>query len=86
MEIVMLVIGKTGDGLIQQGMDTYLSRLQRYVKTTMKVVSSRDAQLKYLKPGDTLVLLDEKGALHDSVKLSGQLQKWMNAGPKQLLP
>ncbi|MCO4748530.1 MAG: 23S rRNA (pseudouridine(1915)-N(3))-methyltransferase RlmH [Schleiferiaceae bacterium] len=85
MEIVMLVIGKTGDALIQQGMDTYLSRLQRYVKTSLKVVSSRDAQLKYLKPGDTLVLLDEKGALHDSVKLAGQMQKWMNAGPKRLV-
>ena len=41
--------------------------------------------LDALNPGDYLVLLDEKGKAYSSEKFAEQLQKWMNAGTRNIV-
>jgi len=48
-------------------------------------VRDRAAQQAFLKPGDLLVLLDERGKHLKSIEFASQLQKWMNSGPKRLV-
>jgi 23S rRNA (pseudouridine1915-N3)-methyltransferase len=38
-----------------------------------------------MKPGDLLILLDERGKHLKSIEFAAQLQKWMNSGPKRLV-
>jgi len=85
MEIVLLVVGKTQDAWIREGIDIYLQRMQRYAKTSIQVVANRDKQLEAIKPGDLLILLDERGKVMDTDQLAHQFQKWMNAGPRRLV-
>ena len=101
MKIVFLVIGKTSERFISDGMSIFESRLSHYGKYETLVVSdvkggakmSSDALKieegrafkKYLLPGDRLILLDEKGKQYSSRDFAGQVQKWMNSGPKRLV-
>jgi len=101
MKIVFLVIGKTSERFIADGMSIYERRLGHYgsyetvvvpdVKGGGKLSSEALKQaegalfLKQLKAGDTIVLLDEKGKNYDSRGFATQMQKWMNAGPKRLV-
>jgi 23S rRNA (pseudouridine1915-N3)-methyltransferase len=48
-------------------------------------VRDRAAQRAYLKHGDLLVLLDERGQHLKSMEFADRLQKWMNSGPKRLV-
>ena len=97
MKIVFLVIGKTSERFIADGMSIYERRLGHYgsyetvvvpeVKGGGKLSSEALKQaegalfLKQLKAGDRVVLLDEKGKNYDSRGFATQIQKWMNAGP-----
>lgn len=51
---------------------------------TLKIEEGR-AFKKYFLPGDRLILLDEKGKQYSSRDFAGQVQKWMNSGPKRLV-
>ena len=101
MKIVFLVIGKTSEPWIQEGMSLFQSRLKHYSKSEITVVpdikgggklspealkiAEGQAFQKNLQPGDHVVLLDEKGKTYTSRAFSVQMQKWMNAGPKRLV-
>ena len=101
MKIVFLVIGKTSERFILDGMSIFESRLRHYGKyetfvmpdikggakmssDALKIEEGR-AFKKYLLPGDRLILLDEKGKQYSSRDFAGQVQKWMNSGPKRLV-
>lgn len=82
-------------------MDAYEGRLKHYAKFETVVVPDvkgggklapgplKEAEAaafeKFFQPGDAIVLLDENGKSYDSRGFAGQLQKWMNAGPKRLV-
>lgn len=101
MKIVFLVIGKTSERFIQDGMALFESRLKHYAKTEVTTVPdvkgggklTSDALKsaeglafkKHIQPGDYLVLLDENGKTYTSRGFATQVQKWMNAGPKRLV-
>jgi 23S rRNA (pseudouridine1915-N3)-methyltransferase len=101
MKIKILAIGKTDNPALSALIATYEKRLQRYVQFELvclpdlkntKNLSPVQQQakeggllLKYLKPGDHLVVLDERGKEFRSVEFSRFLQKKMNAGLKQLI-
>ncbi|MCH1534391.1 MAG: 23S rRNA (pseudouridine(1915)-N(3))-methyltransferase RlmH [Schleiferiaceae bacterium] len=101
MKIVFLVIGKTSERYLTEGMAQYEGRLKHYlpyetivvpdVKGGGKRSSEALKELEYqsfqkqLQPGDWVVLLDEKGKGHTSRGFAQQLQKWMNGGPKRLV-
>lgn len=101
MKIVFLVIGKTSERFIADGMSLFESRLKHYSgyetvvvpdvkgggKLSSEALKEAEGQLflKHIKPGDKMILLDEKGKTFTSRGFADQLQKWMNAGPKRLV-
>ncbi|MEY2962902.1 MAG: hypothetical protein RL754_163 [Bacteroidota bacterium] len=101
MKIVFAVIGKTSERYLEEGMAQFQNRLGHYTRYETLIVPDikgggkltpealKDAEgkafQKHLQPGDWVVLLDEKGKMHDSRSFANQMQKWMNAGPKRLV-
>lgn len=100
MNIKLIVVGKTDEKYLQQGIDVYVSRLKHYVNFEMVVipalkdqkgaspdeVKEREASLllRQLEKCDRVVLLDEHGEQHTSVDFAQYLQKQMNAGVRNL--
>ena len=100
MNIKLIVVSKTDEKYLQQGIDIYVSRLKHYVNFEMVVIPAlkdqkgataeeikeREAMqlLKQVEKCDRVVLLDEHGAEHSSVGFSQYLQKQMNAGVSNL--
>ena len=101
MEISLIVIGKTNARYLQEGIDEYIKRLKHYIpysitvlpdiKNTKKVTEEQQKEaegklmLDTLKPGDCLVLLDERGKEFTSVAFADYLQRKMNAGLRRLV-
>ena len=101
MKILLLVVGKTDEDYIFDGVDKYRNRLKHYMRFEYEEIPdlknrktlSKDQQKKIeadlifsrLKMGDKVVLLDEKGSSYDSVEFSKYLQKKMNSGIKRLV-
>jgi len=101
MKILLLVIGKTDEKYLMEGMDKYRNRLKHYIGFDYEEIPdiknrkslSEDQQKKLegdlilskVKAGDKLVLLDDKGKDYSSVAFSKHLQQQMNSGIKRLV-
>lgn len=101
MKVVFLAIGKTSERYLTEGIQQFQNRLKHYhklewveladVKGGSKLTSDQlkiaEGQLfmNHIQPGDTVVLLDEKGKQYSSRAFAAQFQKWMNAGPKRIV-
>ncbi|MCE2816505.1 MAG: 23S rRNA (pseudouridine(1915)-N(3))-methyltransferase RlmH [Cryomorphaceae bacterium] len=85
MEIILLVVGTTQVGYAKDGIADFGKRLNHYTRFRLESVRDRAAQKAFMKPGDLLVLLDERGQHLKSVEFAERLQKWMNSGPKRLV-
>jgi 23S rRNA (pseudouridine1915-N3)-methyltransferase len=101
MKLILLVVGKTNDAWIKTAIADYEQRLKHYLPFQMEVipdlkstkhlteeqVKAREAEaiLAWNKPGDVMVLLDEKGEQYSSEGFSTYLQKKMNAGIRNLI-
>ena len=101
MEISLIVIGKTNARYLQEGIEEYIKRLKHYIpysitvlpdiKNTKKLTEEQQKEaegklmLNALKPGDCLVLLDERGKEFTSVAFADYLQRKMNAGLRRLV-
>lgn len=101
MKITFLVIGKTDEVYLREGIEKYLKRLKHYIsfqyleipdlKNTKHLneaeQKSKEAELilKLLKPNDELVLLDEKGDQFSSEEFSVYLHKKMLASVQNLV-
>lgn len=100
VNIKLIVVSKTDEKYLQQGIEIYASRLKHYTNFEMVVVPALKDQkgasaeeikereavllLKQLEKCDRVVLLDEHGTEHTSVGFSQFLQKQMNAGVRNL--
>ena len=100
MNIKLIVVAKTDEQYLREGIDVYVKRLRHYVNFEMVVipalkdlrnasadeVKEREAAvlLRHLEKADAVVLLDEHGAEYTSVGFSKYLQKQMNAGIRTL--
>ena len=100
MNITLLVVGKTDEKYLQEGIDVYIKRLKHYVNFDLVVipalkdqkgatpdeVKEREAALilKHTAKSDRIVLLDEHGTEHTSTGFAQYLQKQMNAGIRSL--
>ncbi len=100
MNITLLVVGKTDEKYLQEGIDVYSKRLKHYVNFDLAVipalkdqkgatpdeVKEREAALilKHTAKSDRIVLLDEHGTEHTSTGFAQYLQKQMNAGIRSL--
>jgi 23S rRNA (pseudouridine1915-N3)-methyltransferase len=96
MKIKLLVVGKTDESYIIEGIDKYLKRLKHYIN--FEIITLPDSKqgsklqieklkeeegkllLQKIETSDQVVLLDEKGKDLTSEDFAGFLQKKMNAG------
>ncbi|MBQ9639686.1 MAG: 23S rRNA (pseudouridine(1915)-N(3))-methyltransferase RlmH [Bacteroidales bacterium] len=101
MDILLLMIGKTDEKYLCDGIALYESRLRHYANVRLlplnevrgghllgvEELKRREAELieKELKPTDCVVLLDEHGRQYRSVEFADFLQGRMNAGTRRLV-
>jgi 23S rRNA (pseudouridine1915-N3)-methyltransferase len=101
MKITLILIGKTNDAYLKDGIDIYWKRLKNYISIELRVIpdlkSTKNLSfeqqkemegnliLNSLKPSDQVVLLDEKGKQCSSVEFSEYLQKKMTGNTKNLV-
>jgi 23S rRNA (pseudouridine1915-N3)-methyltransferase len=101
MKITFLVIGKTEDSYLKQGIEKYLNRLKHYIKFELIEIPElkntknlseeqqkfKEAELilKTINSSDRVVLLDDKGQEYTSVQFSGYLSKKMLSSVQNLI-
>lgn len=102
MRITLLLVGKTTFGYVKDAVELYRSRISRYVQFALveipelKGVSSLsqesikekegDLILSRLKPGDDVILLDERGMELRSVEFASYLQrKFVSASGRDIV-
>lgn len=101
MKITLLMVGKTTESYYIQAIDEYAGRLKHYITFELEVIpelkntkslqteqqKDREGELikKSLKPGDHIVLLDEKGKEYTSVAFSDYITKKQQTVGKRLV-
>ncbi len=99
MKITILAVGKKHDPKIAASVLDYTQRLSHYTQIEWKLVETKlggmsgeeikraetTMLLANIKPDATVILLDETGAQSSSVGISQRIQKYLNAGTKQLV-
>ncbi len=97
MRVRLLLVGRSERGLVADGVEHYLARLQRTwpveqvvlpeagkgeVAYQQRVESERI--LAALKPGERVVVLDERGAVQTSPQFAQRLGTWRDQGVRQV--
>ncbi|ALL08162.1 50S rRNA methyltransferase [Pedobacter sp. PACM 27299] len=101
MKITLLVVGKTEDKYLIEGIDKYLKRLKHYINFNLVVIpdvkntknlteaqqKSKEAELilKQISNQDTVILMDEKGKKYTSILFSNYLNKQMIGSVQHLI-
>ena len=101
MKIVLVLVGKTNEKYLIEGISDYQKRLKHYtnfeiveIPNIKNVKNFSEAELikkegemilKYINTSDYLVLLDDKGNDVTSLKFAKKLQSWMRSGKKRLV-
>ncbi|MCH2231468.1 MAG: 23S rRNA (pseudouridine(1915)-N(3))-methyltransferase RlmH [Crocinitomicaceae bacterium] len=101
MKIKLICVGKTVKSYLKEGEAEYLKRLTHYSpvekieiselknakKLSKEQIKTQEAQLilNHIKPGETIILLDEKGKQYRSMEFSKYLQKKFNSGGKGIV-
>ena len=91
MNIRLLLVGKTEESYLKQGIQIYSDRLSHYCKFSIveipelknaKALSREQIKekegeliLKNISPADELILLDERGKMYTSVEWASQMEK-----------
>ena len=99
MRFTLLVVGRTVDSNYISLIDDYIGRLKHYTSFDMEVIpelkntkslsnevqkeKEADLILKFVQPGDTVVLLDEHGKEFRSIEFSQWIEKKMNVVNKR---
>ena len=101
MKIRVIVIGKTDEEYLRAGIKEYITRLKRYIPVdyieipalknasslTIPEQQAREKEIleKQIKPGETVVLLDEHGRQLTSSELALYLNQRLVSGIKSLV-
>jgi 23S rRNA (pseudouridine1915-N3)-methyltransferase len=101
VKIVLLLTGKTTEPWIRSAIESYEKRLKHYVGFQIEVIPdlkstknltedqirTREGEmiLSWNRPGDRMILLDERGTDYSSVQFADFMQKMLNAGTRQLV-
>jgi len=101
MKIKFIVVGKTEEQYLLDGIDKFEKRLQHYATLENSVIPALknveklsieqrkhkegELILNHITSSDVLILLDEQGKQFTSVEFSEFLQKRMNSGIKNLV-
>jgi len=89
MRITLILTGKTKADYLKEGIEEYMKRIRRYVpfevitipdskgsrKTDFRQVKLNEGQqiMQKIKPGDYVILLDERGKMYSSEKFAAHL-------------
>jgi len=91
MKLILLLTGKTESQWLKNGIELYEERLRHYVGyqrieiPELKSVSNGEMILKYVKPNDELILLDERGEEFSSEKFAAHLERKSIYGTKSVI-
>ncbi|HMT30870.1 MAG TPA: 23S rRNA (pseudouridine(1915)-N(3))-methyltransferase RlmH [Bacteroidia bacterium] len=101
MKIRLLMIGKTSENYLEEGIQMYVKRLSHYCDFSMEVIPDvkrtpstlpdklkdleADAFLKKIGVRDNVILLDENGKSYSSEGFAAFIEKWMVSGDKNLV-
>lgn len=100
MNIEIVITGKPKTKFVKAGIDQYLKWLSPYYKVNVKYLSLGGAtsnnrelvkekeSMKYLeliKPGDSIIVMDERGEEFSSFEFANQLKLWQNSGANRIL-
>jgi len=101
MKIVLVVVGKTNEKYLIEGISDYQKRLKHYINfEIVEILNIKNVKnfsekelirkegemiLRQINTSDHLVLLDDKGNDLNSTKFSNKLQQWMLSGKKRLV-
>jgi 23S rRNA (pseudouridine1915-N3)-methyltransferase len=101
MRITLLVVGKTDENYLREGISIYLNRIKHYADFNIEVIPEikkrRNLQIEeqkvregeqilvHLTPSRELHLFDENGQLFSSRQFAEFLQKKMASGLKELI-
>lgn len=101
MKITLLVVGKTNQSFVQEGISEFEKRLKFYIPFEMEIIpdSKNTRNLSFdqikekegkqiqetLQPGDYIVLLDEKGKEFTSLQFADYIEKKTHTVPKRLV-
>ncbi|MEJ6775777.1 MAG: 23S rRNA (pseudouridine(1915)-N(3))-methyltransferase RlmH [Crocinitomicaceae bacterium] len=101
MKVKLICVGKTIKTFLKEGEQEYLKRLGHYAsiekieipelknvkKLSKNQIKQQEGQLilNQIKPGEIIVLLDERGNQYGSVDFSKYLQKKFNSGGRGLV-
>jgi 23S rRNA (pseudouridine1915-N3)-methyltransferase len=101
MKITLLVVGKTEDKYLIEGIEKYLNRLKHYIGFNLLVIpdvkntknlteaqqKTKEAELilKHISNPDLVILMDEKGKKYTSVQFSDYLNKQMIGSVQHLI-
>ncbi len=101
MLIKLICVGKTNSTYIQEGVEEYSKRINKYSKFEVQIIpdlknaaglkpEQRKTEegkwiLQQIQPTDWIVLLDEQGKQYTSEQFAEQWQNWFNRGSKQIL-
>ena len=78
MKVLLLMVDKTENGICKVGLNDYAGRLTHYLPFEYKEIKDEQI-LKLIQPGDTVVLLDERGEERRSIEFAEWLQRKMNS-------
>jgi len=101
MKLTLLMVGKTDDTYLQEGIERYAGRLKHYADFSIEVIpdikkgKNRGIDQQKIKEGEQILaklapskefhLFDEKGKTWTSREFAGFLQKKMASGLKELV-
>ncbi len=101
MKVLLVMVGKTSEKWLQQGIEQYVKRLGHYVPFEIKVLPDiknggkikseslkqleGESIFKTLNATDQLILLDENGREYSSREFSGFLEKEMISSARRLV-
>jgi 23S rRNA (pseudouridine1915-N3)-methyltransferase len=99
MKIELLVIGKTNEKYLEEGIKIYIKRLSHYTNFSLIIVKDAKAVndiealkkaegqifLSHLSKDDFVILLDEKGSEYSSKKFSKYIETIQNQSTKKLV-
>jgi 23S rRNA (pseudouridine1915-N3)-methyltransferase len=101
MRLTLLVVGKTDDKYLQDGIARYKKRLEHYIDFRLEIIpdikkgKNPDTNLQKIREGELILakqgpakelhLFDEKGKQLSSRQFAGFLQKKMASGIKELI-
>jgi len=101
MKIQLIVVGKTNQSFVQQGLDEFCNRLSHYFPFELEIIPDiknvKNLSIEQLKlkegelilrsfqAGDSIILLDERGQEFTSVKFAEFIEKKTHTGIKRLV-